>query len=279
MGRRKETTHAPLRSLTAEQAEELFSKVDNSGHSNAKRAESQRKRRKESGHGVEVDPLSTDDPSGSNVGTTISRAGIAIVAIIIVIISLTQMLSGRALSENTANLSSNVSVRTVAAALGDGVEWGNGFTQFPAEFTVKEADQNTGRIEVSVVDITSPNALVCFSNAQIQATALSVNSLMNPQIDTVIYHVNVHRDQDGNIQHQSLFGFLRPTGDLTPFMTFIWTKNTTNDGQVRFNCTITGVNDDLQNTLRQQILSQQPAAEDDEAEATVDYSERGHTSL
>jgi len=267
---RKETTHAPLHSLTAEQAEELFSKVDNSGHSNAKKAESQRKKRKESGHGVDVDPLSTDDPSGSNVGTIISHAGIVIVVLIVGAILLTQMLSSRALSENTANLSSNVTVRTVAAALSNGVEWGNGFTQFPAEFSVKEADQNTGRIEVSVVDITSPNALVCFSNGQIQATALSVSSLMNPHIDTVIYHVNVHRDQDGNIQHQSLFGYLRPTGDLTPFMTFIWTKNTTDDGQVRFNCTITGVDDDLQKTLRNQILSQKPVADDVDAESTRD---------
>jgi hypothetical protein len=49
-------------------------------------------------------------------------------------------------------------------------------------------------------------------------------------------------------------------------MTFIWTKNTTNDGQVRFNCTITGVDDDLQKTLRQQILSQKPVVEDEEIE-------------
>jgi hypothetical protein len=49
-------------------------------------------------------------------------------------------------------------------------------------------------------------------------------------------------------------------------MTFIWTKNTTNDGQVRFNGTITGVDDDLQKTLRQQILSQKPVVEDEEIE-------------
>lgn len=253
---KRNTVHAPLHSLTAEQAEELFSKVDNSGHTNAREAENQRQRRKRLGHGVAVDPLSAEDPSGSNVGTTISRASIVLVIAVVVAFVFTLTYSSNALSANTANLSNNVNVLTVAAALSDGVEWGNGFTQFPTDFSVKEADQNTGRIEVSVVDDTSPNALGCFSNAQIQAAALSVNSLLNPHINTVIYHVNVHRDEQDNIQRSSLFGFLRPTGEITPFMTFIWTKNTTQDGQVRFNCTITGVDEDLQDTLRKQIVSQ-----------------------
>ncbi|MDO4807022.1 MAG: hypothetical protein Q4A07_07230 [Coriobacteriales bacterium] len=253
---KRHTSHAPLRSLTAEQAEELFAKVDNSGHTNAREAENQRQRRKRLGHGVAVDPLSADDPSGSNVGTTISRASIILATFVVVAIVAVFAYSSNALSANTANLSNNVNVLTVAAALNDGVEWGNGFTQFPSDFSVKEADQNTGRIEVSVVDVTSPNALGCFSNAQIQAAALAVNSLLNPHIDTVIYHVNVRRDEQGNIQRSSLFGFLRPTGEVSPFMTFIWTKNTTSDGQVRFNCTITGVDEDLQDTLRKQIVSQ-----------------------
>lgn len=264
---KRNTPHAPLRSLTAEQAEELFAKVDNSGHTNAREAENQRQRRKLFGHGVAVDPLSADDPSGSNVQTTISHASVILATVVVAVIVFTLIYSSNALSDNTANLSNNVTVRTVAAALSDGVEWGNGFTQFPTDFSVKEADQNTGRIEVSVVDVTSPNALGCFSNAQIQAAALSVNSLLNPHIDTVIYHVNVRRDEQGNIQRSSLFGLLRPTGEVSPFMTFIWTKNTTPDGQVRFNCTITGVDEGLQETLRKQIVSQAPTEEPEDDQA------------
>lgn len=243
----------PHNSLSAEEAEELFSKVDNSGHTNAKKAEKQRKRRMEFGHGVEVDPLSSDDPSGSNVGKVITRVAFVMVACIAASIVFIMWYSGKALSENTANLSSNVSVRTVADALSGGVEWGNGFTQFPQDFSVQEADQNTGRIEVSVTDTSSKNALMCFSNGQIQATAFSVSSLLNPHIHTVIYHVYVHRDAERNIQRASFFGFFMPTGEVSPFMTFIWTKTTGDDGQLRFNCMVSGVDDELQDTLRKQI--------------------------
>lgn len=269
MERRYDIDRTPRNSLTAEEAEELFAKVDNSGHTNAKKAERQRKRRMQYGHGVEVDPLSADDPSGSNVGKVITRTSVVLVAILAVAVVSVFVYSGEVLSKNTANLSNNVSVQTVADALDGGVEWGNGFTQFPREFIVQEADQNTGRIEVAVTDTSSPNALVCFSNAQIQAAALAVNSLLNPQIDTVIYHVNVHMDDQGAIQQASLFGFLKPTGDLKPFMTFIWTKNTTYEGQVRFNCTISGVDSELQETLRKQILKE-PESKDADLELAED---------
>ena len=39
-------------------------------------------------------------------------------------------------------------------------------------------------------------------------------------------------------------------------MTFIWTKSTTSDGQVRFNCTVTGMDADLQEMLRLQVLKE-----------------------
>lgn len=251
----KRTTTPNPKSLSAEAAEALFATVDNSGHSNVESAESQRMRRKEKGHGVEVDPLSQDDPSGSNVGSRISRAGVVIVLVFLGTIVLTQVFVGVRRAQHTANLSGNVNVRTVADAMDDGIEWGNGFTQFPQEFSVQEADENTGRIEVSVTDTTSSNTLECLSNAQIQATAFAVNSLLNPKINTVIYHVNVFMNEDGVIQNSSPFGFFKPAGNLTPFMTFIWTKTTTPDGRVRFSCTIAGVDDELQNTLRHQITS------------------------
>lgn len=269
MPRRYNITGAPKRSLTAGEAEALFSKVDNSGHTNAKKAERQRRQRKKYGHGVLVDPLSADDPSGSNVGTVISRTSVALVVFLVAAVAFSQFYSSSAMGLNAANLSSNVSVRTVADALGGGIEWGNGFTHFPGDFSVQEADQNTGRIEVTVTDTSSPNALVCFSNSQIQATAFSVNSLLNPQINTVIYHVTVHMDDEGNLQKSSLFGFLRPTGDRVPFITFIWTKSTSPEGEVHFNCTISGVDAELQDTLRKQILKEAPDAIGD---ADVEYS-------
>jgi hypothetical protein len=246
----------PRNSLSPAEAEELFSKVDNSGHTNEEVAERQRRHRKEFGHGVDVDPLSLEDPSGSNVGKILARAGAVILVAFIGTIVFIQIYVENARIANTANLSNNVNVRTVADALDGGVEWGSGFTQFPQDFSVQEADQNTGRIEVTVIDTTSKNALMCFSNGQIQSTAFSVSSLLNPQIDTVIYHVHVHRDAERNIQRASFFGFFMPTGEVSPFTTFIWTKTTGTDGQVRLNCTVTGVDDELQDTLRKQIVNE-----------------------
>ncbi len=262
MARRFNISQGPKNSLSPQEAEELFAKVDNSGHANEGSAERQRERRKEVGHGVDVDPLSPDDPSGSNVGTIIQKAAIALVVAFIGAIIFIQVYVSHARATNTANLSSNVSVRSVADALDGGVEWAGGFTQFPSDFSVQEADETTRRIEVSVIDTTSPNALTCFSSAQIQATAFSVNSLLNPEIDTVIYHVNVRMNEDGEIQRSSLFGFFTPTGDIKPFITFVWTKVTTSDRQVRLTCTISGVDAELQDMLRDQILQHAPEVEE-----------------
>ena len=275
MARRFNINQGPKNSLSPQEAEELFAKVDNSGHANEGSAERQRERRKEVGHGVDVDPLSPDDPSGSNVGSIIQKAAIALVVAFIGAIIFIQVYVSHARATNTANLSSNVSVRSVADALDGGVEWAGGFTQFPSDFSVQEADETTGRIEVSVIDTTSPNALTCFSSAQIQATAFSVNSLLNPEIDTVIYHVNVRMNEDGEIQRSSLFGFFTPTGDIKPFITFVWTKVTTSDRQVRLTCTISGVDAELQDMLRDQILQHAPEVEE-AATAPVREMPPGH---
>ncbi len=269
MAKSTKIDQGPRTSISAAEAEVLFAKVDNSGHANENSAEMQRQRRKLKGHGVEVDPLSSDDPSGSNVSNIIQKAAIILMAIFIGGIFFMQIYVSHVRNANTANLSNNVNVLTVAEALDRGVEWAGGFTQFPSSFSVQEADENSGHIEVSVIDTTSENNLVCFSSSQIQATAFSVNSLLNPNIDTVIYHVNVHVDDQGQMQKTSLFGFFRPTGDIKPFVTFIWTKTTTTDGQVRFNCTITGLDDDLQDQLRGQILHQAPETEEELTEQTT----------
>ena len=262
-------SQGPRNSLTAEEAERLFAQVDNSGHANEESAERQRNRRLRTGHGVAVDPLAEEDPSGSNVGRIIEHAALILAVVVAGAFLAVQLYVSNARSNNTANLSGNVSVRTVADALGGGVEWGGRFTQFPQDFSVQEADERTGRIEVTVVDTTSQNALLCFSNAQIQATAFSTNSLLNPSIHTVIYHVNVHQDEAGNIQRTSYFGFLRPTGNVVPFMTFVWTKSTTAQGQIRFHCAISGVDDELQDVLRNQILGQNNLPQEPEAADAV----------
>lgn len=240
--------------LGHEEAELLFSTVDETGHSNSERAARERARRHEKGHGVDIDPLSEDDPSGSDVDRHIRKTAVGFVLSLLIFVVLAQVSCGVVRRVNTANLSQDVSVVTVASALRGGVEWGNGFTQFPEDFTVQEADQHTHRVEVSVRDTTSQNVLTCFSSSQIQATALSVNALLNPNINTVIYHVNIYTDKKGNLLTSKFFNFIKPTGETHPFMTFIWTKEDTVGG-VRYNCTIEGMDVKTQEALRKKITS------------------------
>lgn len=240
--------------LSADEAEALFATVDETGHTDEERARKERRRRKEKGVGVDVDPLAGEDPSGSNVEKVIAKTAVVFVVFFLLLVVITQVVFGLIRRANTSNLSENANVKTVASALAGGVEWGNGFTQFPEDYSVIEADENTGRIEVSVTDTSSENALECFAGSQVQATAFAVNSLLNPNINTVVYHVYVHLDANGDIQRSQLFGFLKPTGDVTSFMTFVWTKTQSSSG-VNFSCTITGIDDALQDELRDQITT------------------------
>ena len=240
--------------LSADEAEQLFSTVDHSGHSDEERARRQRAHRREKGVSVDVDPLSGEDPSGSDVSKVMTRTTVTFALVFLALVVIGQVAFGVVRRLNTAHLADTASVRTVADALSGGVEWGNGFTQFPEDFTVQEADENTGTIEVSVVDSSSSSALECFSTSQVQATALAVNALLNPDIDTVIYHVSVHVGADGRMQQSSFFGFLKPTGDVTSFMTFVWQKTQSATG-VNFSCTITGIDETVQAELRDQVTT------------------------
>lgn len=254
MAKKYEVARRQTNALNADEAEKLFETVDETGHSNEERARREKTRRREKGTGEEYDPLSAEDPSGSNVGKVITKTAVSFVLIFLVVVVAGQIIFGVVRRSNTADLSSNVTVGTVASALRGGVEWGNGFTQFPEDFSVQEADENTGRVEVTVIDTTSEDALECFAGSQVQASAFAVNCLLNPNIDTVIYHVNVHMDENGEFQTSSFFGFFKPTGDVTSFMTFVWTKTQSSDG-VHFNCSITGVNEEVEDELRDQITT------------------------
>ena len=224
---KREIARVQTNSLTADEAEELFSKVDETGHTNVETAQRQRRHRHLTGTGVDIDPLSADDPSGSNVGKTIAKAAAIFVAGFFVLIVGTQLVFGYVRRSNTANLSTNVNVRTVASALRGGVEWGNGFTQFPEDFSVQEADENAGRVEVTVIDTTSETVLEALAGSQVQAAAFSTNALLNQNINTVTYHVQVYLDAQGKIATSSFFGFVKPSGNLTSLMTFVWTKTYT----------------------------------------------------
>ena len=254
MAKKSELARIQKGALTADEAEALFSTVDHTGHSDEERARRQRAHRKEKGVSLDIDPLSEDDPSGSNVSKVITKTAVSFVVIFLVIVVVGQVIFGLMRRFNTASLADDANVRTVASALRVGVEWGDGFTQFPQDFSVQEADENTGRVEVTVTDTGSQNALECFSSAQVQSTAFSVNALLNPNIDTVVYHVNVHVGADGRMQRSQLFGFLKPTGDVSSFMTFVWTKTQSENG-VNFSCRITGINDTVQDELRDQVTT------------------------
>lgn len=241
--------------LTDEEVEALFSTVDETGHSNTAVAEKERRRRRRRGIGLEVDPLSGKDPSGSNVGTVIARTAVVFVMVILVAIVGAQIGYGVMRRSSTANLTVSVTPQSVASALKGGVEWGDGFTQFPEDFSVQEADEATGRVEVTVTDVTSTSEMGAMSSGYIQATAFATNALLNPNINTVIYHIDVHDGGDGKIDNAQLFGFLQPTTPEKNFMTFIFTKATSKSGGFNIFCTITGIDGPTMERLREKISS------------------------
>ena len=259
MTRSVEVKRTTRGALTGDEAERLFATVDETGHSNEERASRQHERRLESGASVLVDPLAGEDPSGANIDRLITRSAIIFVSVFLVLVTFLQVGWGYVRRVTTSTLAEDASMRSVVSALNMGVEWGGGFTQFPAEFTVQEADENTHRIEVTVTDSGSSSELDAFATAQVQASALSVNALLNPNIDTVVYRVKVRRDEDGHFQKARFFGFLRPTGATTPFMSFVWTKTAAEDG-VRFDCAITGVDNETQERLHDAITSKSTPA-------------------
>ena len=244
--------------LTPEQATELFSKLDESGVVDPGRPDSRSGRQGGSGHAprVKIDPLSEQDPSGSKVGQTISRTAILVIVGVLVFIVGMQVVYGVNRRLSTANLSERADRDTVTRAIRSGVEWGNGFTQFPGNFTVDAADEKTGVIEVSVVDTDSANELELLSNSQIQASALATNALLNDKINRVVYNVYALVDDAGNFQHDSFFGFVKAKGTRRAILTFIWTKSVSNSSSnIDWELKIIGMDDDTAEAIQKQVNS------------------------
>lgn len=245
--------------LAPEEVEELFSKIDASGVVRSERSE------------PAVDPLSDEDPLGSKVASSISRMGIAFIAGIIIFVVGMQVGYGVMRRLNTANLSDTVTTETVSRALEGGVEWGNGFTQFPAEFTVEEADELTGVVEVSVVSAEAENELELFSNSQIEAAALATNALLNDNINRVVYNVSAYVDEDGNIVAGNGEG-----QEARLVFTFIWTKNKSEaSSNIDWGLRIVGMDEEIAGRIQTQVnsvssLIETPSVDD----ADIDAHER-----
>lgn len=234
--------------LTPEEVTELFSQLDDSGVLDPA---SPRKRTPRP-----VDPLSGDDPSGSKVDNAISRVAMAVLIGVLLLVLGMQVWYGVSRRLNTANLSDTVNGQTVSLALEGGVEWGNGFTQFPRDFTVDEADERSGIVEVSVVDTDSANELELFSNSQIQAAALATNALLNDNINQVVYNVSARLDADGNITCDHLFGLLPAQGDEREIFTFIWTKYHSGDSaNIDWELRIIGMDEEIAGRIQEQVNS------------------------
>ena len=248
--------------MTPEQVTELFSELDEAGVVDPARALGGSERRSRHADRVTVDPLSEDDPSGSKVGQTISRTAILVIVGVLVFIVGMQIVYGVNRRLNTANLSERADRNTVEQAMRSGVEWGNGFTQFPTRFTVDTADEKTGVIEVSVVDTDSTNELELLSNSQIQASALATNALLNDKINRVVYNVNALVNEDGAFQHDSFFGFVKAKGSRRAILTFIWTKTVSEaSSNIDWELKIIGMDDKTAEAIQKQVNSVSSIAE------------------
>lgn len=261
--------------LTEDEAQELFSELDDSGvidpllahrrvrggdaataDDEARREDVQVGLNLRRARRAKVDPLSEQDPSGSKAGKAISRTAIlCIVGVLLFVVGM-QIVYGVSRRLNTANLSECADYATVTNAMQSGVEWGNGFTQFPERFTVDAADERAGVVEVSVVDTQSKNELELLSNSQIQASALSTNALLNEKINRVVYKVYALTDDKGNFAHDQLFGFVPATGTRRAMLTFVWTKEkSANTTYIDWNLKIIGMNAKLTDKIQTQVNS------------------------
>ncbi|MEE0475819.1 hypothetical protein [Collinsella stercoris] len=266
--------------MTPDEAEELFSELDASGVLDPDRAaarEGRAKRRlfmrrtagatavaereaadreRSRARAGKIDPLSEQDPSGSQVGKTISRTAVVVILGVFVFVLGMQIVYGVSRRLNTANLSDRTNSETVEHAMESGVEWGNGFTQFPRDFTVDEASEKTGVVEVSVVDTDFRNELELLSNSQIQASALATNALLNEKINRVVYNVYALVDESGAFQHDSLFGFIPARGARRAMLTFVWTKSQSSvPANIDWELKIIGMDDDLAEAIQEQVNS------------------------
>ena len=267
--------------LTPEEVTELFSEIDASGVLDPTLAKKRTERMREkeaaakrgdkaalaqlrsedrASQAKHIDPLSEDDPSGSQVSHTITKTAMAVVIGILVLIVGMQIGYGVMRRLNTANLSESVSVDTVSTALKGGLEWGNGFTQFPLDFTVDEADERTGTVEVTVLDTSSANELELLSNGQIQAAALATNALLNDKIDRVVYNVHAYIDEDSNIQHDSFFGMFPARGHQSAILTFVWTKSSSNATSIDWKMRIVSMDDTIAERIQKQVTRKRPSA-------------------
>lgn len=274
--------------LTSEEVVELFSELDESGVLDPDRKKDRAKRRSlfdrarknggdeavsalvEDGkksrraRRAVIDPLSEQDPSGSQVGKTISRTGALVIAGVLLFVLGMQVVYGVNRRLNTANLSENVDRFTVEHAMESGVEWGNGFTQFPATFSVDEADESSGVVEVTVVDTDSANELELLSNSQIQAAALATNALLNEKIDRVVYNVCALVNRDGSYAHDRLFGFVPASGTRKTILTFIWTKESSQySNYIDWKLKIVGMDDSTTGKIQEQVNSVSSLIEND----------------
>lgn len=266
--------------MTPDEVEELFSELDASGVLDPDRAaarEGRAKRRlfmrrtagatavaereaadreRSRARAGKIDPLSEQDPSGSQVGKTISRTAVVVILGVFVFVLGMQIVYGVSRRLNTANLSDRTNSETVEHAMESGVEWGNGFTQFPRDFTVDEASEKTGVVEVSVVDTDFRNELELLSNSQIQASALATNALLNEKINRVVYNVYALVDESGAFQHDSLFGFIPARGARRAMLTFVWTKSQSSvPANIDWELKIIGMDDDLAEAIQEQVNS------------------------
>ncbi|MDY2777142.1 MAG: hypothetical protein SOU51_02010 [Collinsella sp.] len=246
--------------LTADEAKQLFSEIDDSGVLDPTRS---RDRSRRGTRRPRIDPLSEEDPSGSKVGKAISRTSLLVIVGVLAFVVGMQVVYGINRRLSTANLSENVDRSSVEHALESGVEWGNGFTQFPSDFTVEEADERTGTVEVTVVDTDSRNELELLSNSQIQAAALATNALLNNKIDRVVYNVCALVRKDGSFAHDAFFGFIPAQGSRRAILTFIWTKTpSSSTSYIDWELKIVGMDDKTAEKIQMQVNSLSNLIED-----------------
>ncbi|MBQ1840103.1 MAG: hypothetical protein II128_02060, partial [Atopobiaceae bacterium] len=117
MARTTEVTRTTRGALSGDEAEELFTAVDETGHTNEERARKQHLRSREVGTSVEVDPLAGEDPSGADTDRVITRTAAIFVTVSLLAVVLLQVGWGYVRRVTTSTLAEDAGMRSVVSAL------------------------------------------------------------------------------------------------------------------------------------------------------------------
>ncbi len=187
--------------------------------------------RQKSEQGDAIDPLALDDPTGKSVERVVLRAGIVIVAVLIVGILLAQVsCRSMRLSSLPTFTTGTTTEEDVSTALSRGVLWGGQIVAMPTDTELVSLEG--GQVTIAVTDTSSRSLSQVIANVQASVLALAMNVFEDGDITQLTCVVQAHADADTG-------AFTGEGGDpVGEVLTITYTRSA--DDPASISCTIEG---------------------------------------